>query len=531
VPVAFHREDRSPTVAHFLDELAGKATWHKNPFVIAAAVLLLISLMLIAPALDYLQQKKLEGMVAEINSGTEQVIIAKLDEILLLDKADQSTVTDDAKDAIQNYFSDKVAGLIDTSGNNYNFPAAADVIEEIDLYYPDSIYLQEQTKLVSDSKKQIISDLNAQYIAALKDSSLIDNTKNILDKIKRIEPNHSLLTDPRPSNAYRLLALDKFEANEFEAALSLVDSGLETARGDARLTDLKNKIQRAQKVAQLESDLSTVQGQLTSLSDYKQQQTTIVELANLKPNSEVITTLSESFKPLIKSELDTVLKSGTRSDAEVLAADFGELMNGLQLNQDLTKVKLAHLTGDARKKAITDLANTDISNIETALAAAELDNPQWETNVLKDFQELGSLVKEDESISTSMEQFRSQLTDLYIAKANETLQAERFDAADNYIDVGERFAPGSSELSDARNAVANARAESDRVARVAANKSDFKTFTEANNIVEAEKLFEQLKTDIPATDNYIAFEAPQMLAESYARLAQSKAETNDYATD
>ena len=528
--VAFHREDRSPTVAHFLDELEGKATWHKNPFVIAAAVLLLISLMLIAPALDYLQQKKLEGMVAEINSGSEQVIIAKLDEILLLDKADQSTVTDDAKDAIQNYFSDKVAGLIDTSGNNYNFPAAANVINEIGLYYPDSIYLQEQTKLVSDSKKQIISDLNAQYIAALKDSSLIDNTKNILDKIKRIEPNHSLLTDPRPSNAYRLLALDKFEANEFDAALTLVDSGLETARGDARLTDLKNKIQRAQKVAQLESDLSNVQGQLTSLSDYKQQQTTIVELANLKPNSELITTLSESFKPLIKSELDTVLKSGTRSDAEVLAADFGELMNGLQLNQDLTKVKLAHLTSDARKKAITDLANTDISNIETALAAAELDNPQWETNVLKDFQELGSLVKEDESISTSMEQFRSQLTDLYIAKANETLQAERFDAADNYIDVGERFAPDSSELSDARNAVASARAESDRIARVAANKSDFKTFTEANNIVEAEKLFEQLKADIPATDNYIAFDAPQMLADSYARLAQSKAATNDFAT-
>ncbi len=528
--VAFHREDRSPTVAHFLEELEGKATWHKNPFVIAAAVLLVISLMLVAPALDYLHQQELKGMVAEINTGDEQTITAKLDEILLLDKQDQSTVTDESKEAIQNYFSDKVAGLIDTSGENYNFPAAAKIIEEISLYYPDSIYLQEQTKLVSDSKKQIIGDLNAQYISALKDPSLIDNTKNILEKIRRIEPGHSLLTDPRPSNAYRLLALDKFEANDFDAALELVKSGLSTAKGDARLSDLETKILRAQKVAQLESDLSVVQGQLTSLTDYKQQQATIVELANLKPNSELIASLSESFKPVIQTELDTILKSGSRSDAEALAADFGDLMNGLQLNQQLTKVKLAHLTGDARKQAITDLANTDISNVEAALADVQLDNAQWETNLLRDIQELSSLVTEDESISSNLEQFRNQLADLYIAKANETLRAERFDAADNYIDVGERFAPGVQELTEMRNAVVNAREESDRKARVAANKSDFKTFTEANNIVEAEKLFEQLKADIPETDNYIAFDAPQMLGDSYARLAQSKAATNDYAT-
>lgn len=530
--VAFHREDRSPTVAHFLEELEGKATWHKNPFVIAAGVLLLISLMLIAPALDYLHQKELEAMVSEISSGNEQTIVSKLEEILLLEKADQTTVTgdDDAKNAIQNYFSDKVAGLIDTSGDSYNFPAAAEVIKEIAQFYPDSIYLQEQTELVSNSKKQIIGDLNAQYIAALKDSSLIDNTKSILEQIGRIEPEHPLLTDPRPSNAYRLLALDKFNANEFEAALELVDSGLATAEGDARLTDLKAKIERAQTVAQLESDLSIVKDQLTSLNDFKQQEDTIVQLARLKFDSEIITSLSASFTPVIQTELDTILKSGSRSDAEALANEFGDLMNGLQLNQYLTKVKLAHLTGDARKQEITNLAGGAISNIETALANAEIENPQWEATVLKDIQELGSLVTEDESIATNLNQYRGQLADLYIAKANETLQTERFDAADNYIDIGERFAPGLQELTDARNTVANAREESDRKARIVANKSDFKTFTEANNVVEAEKLFEQLKTDIPETDNYIAFEAPEMLGNSYARLAQSKAETNDYAT-
>jgi serine/threonine protein kinase len=528
--VAFKREDRSPNVAHFLEELAGKATWYKNPFVIAAGVLLIISLMLIAPAMDYMHQKELESMVAEINSGSESVIVAKLDEILLLEKADQSTVTDEAKDAIQNYFSDKVAGLIDTSDDSYNFPAAESVIEEISQFYPDSIFLQQQTALVSTSKKQVIGELNTQYIAALKDSSLIDNTRNILDKIRNIDPAHPLLEDPRPSNAYRLLALDKFEANEFETALSLVKSGLETSKDDPRLLDLETKILRAQKVAQLETELGVVQGQLTSLTDFKEQEPTIVELAGLKPNSDLIKALSESFNPLVEAEIKSIESTGTREDANAFATDFGDLMNGLQLNQQLTKVKLAHLKGDARKQAVTELASTDITNIEAALADAKVDNAQWETELLKDIQELESLVSEDESIATSLEQFRGQISELYIAKADETLNAERFDAADNYIEVGERFAPGVKDLLDMRDAVISARQESDRKARVEANKADFKTFTDADSITEAIQVFDQLKSDLEETDDYISFQAPQMLADSYARLAQKSAETKDYAT-
>ena len=147
--------------------------------------------------------------------------------------------------------------------------------------------MQRQTTLVTTSKKKIISDLNAQYVSALKDPQLIDDTKNILEKIARIEPGHPLLDDPRPSNAYRLLAIEKFEANQFASALELVKSGLATANDDARLNDLEKKILRAQRVAQLESELNIVKGQLSSLISFKDQQKIISELANLSPDSDV----------------------------------------------------------------------------------------------------------------------------------------------------------------------------------------------------------------------------------------------------
>ena len=528
--VAFHRGDRSPTVEHFVEELAGKATWHKNPFVIAAAVLITLTLMLINPAMDYMHERKIDGLVAEINQGDQQTIDEKLDELLMLEKIDQTTVADEAKNAIQNYFSDKVAFLIDANNDRYDFPAANKIIEEIEKFYPESQFLQRQTTLVTTSKKKIISDLNAQYVSALKDPQLIDDTKNILEQISRIEPGHPLLEDPRPANAYRILALEKFEANQFATALELVKSGLASASDDARLADLEKKILRAQRVAQLESDLNIIKKQLSSLVSFNDQETVISELASLSPDSDLIQSLSTRFKPILRKELDVIIKTGSRNDAEILASKYTPLLVAFQLNDQLTEIKLAHLKGDIREKAITKMINTNVNDIESSLSSIAADNQQWEIKLLRNIQELASLSKQNNNANTKLVSYQKQISELYQEKANQTLQEERFDAADGYVDAIERFVPGLETILDTRTAIASARDESERKAKVQANKSDFKIFTEANNVVEAEKLFEQLKADIPQTDTYITSEAPRLLADCYARLAQTNAEAKDYVS-
>ncbi|MEM7027401.1 MAG: protein kinase, partial [Pseudomonadota bacterium] len=530
--VAFKREDRSPDVAHFVDELEGKATWHKNPFVIAAAVLIVIGLMLVTPALDYLHQQELDQLATEIKQGTEQQISVKLDEIRLLEKNDQAQVTDAAKDAIQLYFSDKIGSLVDTSGENYDFLEAAVVLDEITEFYPGSIFLQEKIDQVADSKRLIISELNKQYIEALKDESLVANTKEILRKIAKIEPQHPLLDDPRPSNAYRTYADLKFNEQLYDEALALVRAGMETegGKGDQRLADLETKIIRAQQVASYEDELGVVENQLATLTDFKQQQETIVELAKLKSDSEALLRLSEKFSPLIDTELNAILSDGDRSDAEALANEYGDVMNGLQLNQRLANIKLAHLTGDERQARITELASTSIERINAALNEPGIDNPAWETNLLRDIQELSSLESEDETILPELNKYREQIAELYAIKANETLQEQRYDAADAYVDTAERYAPGLKDLVDTRQLITEARAETERLARVEASKADLKTFTDANNIADAQNAFDQLKVDLPETDTYLRFEAAQMMGDAYARLAQNQAESKDFVT-
>ena len=527
--VAFHRKDRSQTVDHFVEELAGKATWHKNPFVIAAAVLLVIGIMLIVPAMDYLHQKELDAMVAEINQGGEQTVVAKLAEIRLLEKVDQTRVADEAKVTIQNYFSDELENLIATAEETYSYVEPEKVLAKIKEFYPDSIYLQEKTDLLVSSKKLVISNLTSEYVAALSDESLISNTKSIVDNIAKVDSKNPLLEDTSRANAYRLLAQSKFDANELDTALALVTSGIEfSGSADQRLLDLQQKIERTQTINQLEGELSELQGTLTSLAYFKQQQSLITQLANLKPNSELLAGLTTQFKPLIENELKSIQQQGTRQEVEILASEFGDLLNGLQLSNELTKIKLAKLTGSARKEKAVELANVSTTNIETALAEPQIENAQWEAELLKDIQQLDSLVSENKSIAAKLETFRNQIADIYVAKAEETLQVARFDVADNYVDVGERFAPTQEGLLKTRDAIASARDETDRLARIEADKLPFQSLTDGNNVAEAEKIFEQFKADLPADDLYLTTEAAPMLAAAYARLAKSKAETREF---
>lgn len=537
--VAFKREDRSPTVEHFLEEVQGKATWHKNPFVIAAGVLIVVSLMLINPALDYLHDKQILQVVEEMNRGDQELLIAKLAEMKTMEQSDQTTIATDAKVAIQDYFSAEIARHINTSGEDYNFPKALDVLTEVEYFYPDSQFAQEQSNEIDSNKKQKVADLYQQYIAALDptaalgDPTIIDSTKSILDIIRqKIDPAHPLLEDPRPSNAYRLAAEAAFGTGDFEQALTFVQSGLSSAPDDARLTDLKTKVDNAIRVAQLNESLGASQEQLVTLDAFDASQKDIIELATLSSPAEspVLDTLSKNLKGNINAKLDEILKQGERADAEALAGSFAELLSAMQLGPELIQVKLAHLSGDERVTAIQNFTATDKTTIEEKLAAPALDDPLWESELLASVRSLDALQSEDASISEDLQSYRTSIADLYVERANATLADNRFDAADAFINRAERLAPKLALLQATRSSIASTKTDYENQQRVKNLKEDFAVQTEADRVAEANKIFEQLKTLLPADDVFITSEAADKLAMSYSRLAQRRAGQGEHSS-
>ena len=537
--VAFKREDRSPTVEHFLEEFEGKPTWHKNPLTIAAGILLIIGIMMINPALDYFHKKGIEQIIADINTGDQQTIVEKLEEIKELDKAEQTQITNEAKDAIQRYYAGEIAKQIDTAGTNYNFPRANEILSVVAELYPDSGFLLEQTDSISFNKKQIETELYQQYIAATdptaarENPGIIDTTKDILNIIRqRIDPAHPLLTDPRPSNAYRLAAAQAFADNNLEQALTLVNSGLQNAPDDVRLQDLQSRVETRIEIAALNESLNAAQPELIALSDYQPYQADIIKLSNLSTPAEspVLDSLSIDLKSNVDEELSRILNEGTRAEAETMVNQYGELMSSLLLGRELMQLKLAHLSAEERTLAIEDLISANTSTIEQQLATPNIDDTQWESTLLTSVRELDSLEEEDASIAETLSTFRDDIAQLYIAEANSTLDANRFDAAEGIVNRGERFAPELAILQETRELIAQNKIEFEKQQRINDLKEQFRIQTEADRIAEARTLLDQLKLELPADDSYVTSRAPSLLANSYARLSQRRAESGEFST-
>ena len=534
--VAFHRKDRSPSVEHFIEELEARYIWYKHPLTLAAILVVAIGIGATAPVLNYFHKQEINQIITDINSGGPQVIVNRLAMIDQYEKSEQLAITDEAKDAIQNYFKTQIGKLIDTSGEDYNFPKAEEILtKQIYEYYPDSSFYTAQKALIDDSKKKKLSQLYSEFSEALKlareqnDPSRLPDINNILETIRiKIDPNDQILSDTRPGNRYRLLADNEFDLGNYDRALALVSSGLAIAPKDQQLKDTQVKIEKRIKVVALQEKIGSIQGQLTALSDYKNIEPDIRELSSLNPGDPLLSSLAIGMKANIDQETANILSTGTRADAEALASDYGDLLSALQLNRELTQIKLAHLEGDERTRVIQEIVTNDKTTIKNLLSAPKLEDDDWKSKLLAGVQELDSLSEETTGLAQDLAGIRKQVADLYIAKANQTLKENRFDAATSLIDSGDRFAPGLSELLSTRNAIAEAKAANEKQLAIEGLKKDFDGQIQGNQVVKALEYFEQLKQEMPADDPFITTEAPAAIANSYAVLAKSRFEAKDY---
>ena len=528
--VAYLRKDRPATVDQFLEEFEARYIWYKHPLTLAAIFLVLAALGLTVPTLNYLHKQEINQIIADINTGDSQIIVDRLASISEFEKADKLTIADEAKGAIQEYYEKEISKLIDTSNQDYSFPAAENLLQEVSTLYPASSFLGKQTELWSDGKKQQLSALYSEFSDALKDESLLAKTKNILETIRlKIDPENPLLTDPRPSNQYRILADEAFEIGNYDDALALVESGLNIAPNNEPLLDSKTKISQKIEVIGLENKLSSIQGQLVSLSDYGNNKEDIIRLASLEQDNALLVPLASGLRDNIDQEISSLLSTGTRADADAMASEYGDLLSALKLGRELTQIKLAHLAGEERTNAIQSIVTTDKKNIDDLIKKPVLTDAKWKSQMLANIQELDSLSDEDSTIQQDLAGIRESVAKLYIAKANETLEAKRFDVANSLINSGEQFAPTLEDIQLTRTAIADAKAAQEKKIRVDGLKEDFKIQTEANQVVKAMEYLDQLKTELPQSDPYIATEAPGMLSGSYERLANSRFAANDYA--
>lgn len=528
--VAFLRKDRCPTVDHFIEELEARYIWYKHPLTLTAILFIALTIGFTGPVINYFHKQGIQQIITDIsNTSNKEMIISYLDTIKTMDKSDQFTILDEAKDSIQRYFSNKIQHLIDTSNENYNFIEANTMLDRISELYPESSYLNEQTRLVEGAKKLKLAQLGEEFSIYLKDKNLITKTRNIIDTIRnRIDPDHPLLADERPSYQFRILADDAFAVGNYERALDLVNSGLTIAPNDQQLDDTREKIQQTIRITQLEGKLEPKLAQLGTAPDFILIEDDIRELSLLDPGDPILDKLSIRFKKLIEPEIKTLLDSGNQSDSVTMVNQYAELLGALQLESLLIQIKLAHLQGNERQQAIEQILAENNSSIDELLASPMPESNSWKASLLTNVQSIDSLAGDSEQIARNLTSRKKLIATLFIQKARETLSENRFDAAESLIRSAESYVPEAEEIEDLQQSVNIARADQETKLIITGLKKDFNAQVEANKVVKALEHLDELKSLLPSTDDFIMKTAPLALANSYADLARSRFAAEDY---
>lgn len=523
--VAFKREDRSPNVAHFLEELKGEATWHKSPWFIAAMALLIIGIAMINPALSYLQDQKIKAMVVDVNKSSPSEMVQQITEIKALDEKDQATVLTDSREAIQNYYGDKIAALTNTAKKGFSFDRAFEVLKEAEDFYPASIFIEQQTEIISDSKTTYIEGINAEYLNARARADLIPGIAQVISKIKQVDPQSIYLNDPQLNTQFRNLARNKIAERDIYSAKTIVDAGIQLLPDDLRLTDVQNDITLEEQIIELESQLSV--NNEVSLDNYLANSSTIKQLNLIAPDNDVLKDIKTSTLTLINDQVKTNPKDNSLKQS--LANQYSELMSALSLYETLVTYKLAGDSGDVLKNNINDWSSENINTIQNDLNNVALESIDWEGSLLNSIGELSGLAKKDTSLQSTLSELQTQIGSYYIDASKTLMEEQRYNAAAAMISKGQRLAPTDTQLLATRTSIFDIKERQEREERIESNKEALVTLTSSNEIINAQNIWAQLKIDLGEDDiDYIGGEGADLMAAMYASVAEERAKAEDY---
>lgn len=543
--LAFERDKRSPDVETFVEEFEGKANWHKNPWVISAVLLIAIGVSAAGPVMNLLHEQKIQGMVAEVQSGEPQRIENILSMLPELGSSDRATIIDQGRDVIQMYFENQINREVDPARDRYQFNQATAILDRAEALYPDSAALIAIRNRLRETRDQRLHELNRMFIAALEQDKLIpgeaeDDINSVLNSIAEIDPRHPLLQDPRLSNAYALAAQDAINIGRYDRAQEFLSAGLSHYPDDVGLINVQDRLtaaietrQRNDRIAELQVEINAVLDDMNSVEDFSRIEASIAELASLDPGDPILDVATERFEPFLEQRMESIKTTGSRLDAESFAAEFRQLLQALQLNQEWTSISLAHLEGAEREAAIQSMARDHQQQIESLLSNAELTRA-WEADLRANMLTLAALLPED---ATELKANREAIAALYIERASTMEEQKRYSEALALMERGAPFAGDVPEMVAARERIDEAfanflreREEAARLARIEGLKETLIIQARARDVSDARDTLRELRAELPEDDPFLTITAADAMAEAYTTLSESRAEQEDYAS-
>jgi serine/threonine protein kinase len=517
--LAFTKEDRTPTVEQFLEELEGKANWHKNPWVLGSAFAIILGVATYNPLLNYLDRLHVDRLIEQVETQEAQQIEKVISTLPELEVNARNRITDSTRDILQSYLQKLMNEAVDVGEERYNFDRASHELTRMEQLYPDSAAAISLRNHLELERNRYLHQLSQRLNRALENENLLpgenqpESVSEILSLIIAVAPGHQLLSDPRVPDAYATAAQEAINLDALQQARTFLDLGLARLPEDISLINTQDRWeiafqeqQRRQEVEQLSKHFAEDDQSLEDLEQLVAVKDSLIELANLAPQDPALSALGQLAKPLV-AQLD---------NHELLNA-HQHLWLALGLQNAL--IDQGVQPTDAEQQLQQKLDSPEIT-------------PAWEGEVKRLLSWLEAHEGEGSSVITAA---REKLTEIYLAASEKMEDASRFNSALALIDRAESLGLRADDLRETRSRIDEAyqeflkeREEAALAARIEGLQNTLLVQASARELDEAESTLDELRQYLGEDDPFLTITAADAMAEAYLQATEDLGREGQY---
>lgn len=539
--LAFQREHRTSSAIELLNGLLPpkrSPTVYVGAGAAALAVVVVSALVLPGQIERYREQRLLDALRGGQAAGIQAVLPAL--DAMNHDLRDRIFADRDARGGLIGYYDD----LIKRAESRGDYWIADQAAKKLLAYLPDYADAQRISDRVTSDRNDEIKRQSDRFDRDLEQGRLIpaqgaENIEAVLAAVRRIDPQHALLHDPRLPSAYAAQARLALQSSDTALAQSLVASGLAVEPNDPTLRDLRDQVrataaaqERAARVARLERSLSALLAARPALTDLISHRGDMAQLGTDSPSSAVLARVQQYAQGEIARQERDLEQRRAYPDAQALLDRYADLASAAFIESarerlDTARLAYEHKTADeARLKAqrVADLKGS----IDTLLRRGPGDDAgAWDAQLRDAQAKLSAYVPPTDAYFA---QVRASTAGAYLQKEQQLRQAQRLTEASQMLEQARAYAPQSAQwaqeaqlLEAARTQQAAAAKERARVAQIQALEQKLLDQANANTLNDALTSLAELKANLPANDPFLTRTAPEAIGRSYLRLAVSAA--------
>ncbi|WP_163831901.1 serine/threonine-protein kinase [Spartinivicinus ruber] len=246
--LAFNKENRPKTVDEFINAFAGQP---KRRALTLVGVLM--ALMLGAAPVGYNMVKSIlaDQRANEVIRAIHQLPSERaLEAFNLIEQEEpnvQEKVIDEAKKTILELLEAKAMQQVSKEEQRFDFVGARNVISQGNRYYPDSAQLNALFDKIQARQDQLINYFYQEFNVLLDENKIYpkESERDVLDIIavvRKIDPEHVMLSDPRLAIAYSEAASEAIRSGKIDLADKILATAILLYPEDKRLIDLVDRV-------------------------------------------------------------------------------------------------------------------------------------------------------------------------------------------------------------------------------------------------------------------------------------------------